>query len=96
MDTIIPNTTPYPPVEMLDVPMWFILIIVAIVLIELALKGVALWRSSQNKNKVWFIALFLFNTMGILPIIYLLTHKKEKEEVKPVVATPNPDTLPKL
>ncbi|OYT40731.1 hypothetical protein B6U80_02425 [Candidatus Pacearchaeota archaeon ex4484_26] len=35
-------------------------------------KGIALWKSGRNNQLVWFICLFIFNTLGILPIIYLL------------------------
>jgi hypothetical protein len=28
----------------------------------------------------WFICIAIFNTVGILPIIYLLIHRKEKSE----------------
>jgi hypothetical protein len=29
----------------------------------------------------WFICIAIFNTIGILPIIYILLHKKESESV---------------
>ena len=38
-------------------------------------KGIALWTAGTRKEKVWFIVLFLVNTIGILEIIYLLTRK---------------------
>jgi len=38
---------------------------------ELVWKGLALWRASQNKQKNWFIAILIINSIGILPIIYL-------------------------
>jgi len=41
-------------------------------------KGLALWKAGNRKEKVWFIILFLVNTLGILEIIYLLTRKEEK------------------
>lgn len=34
-------------------------------------KGLALWKAGRNAHMVWFICLFLLNTVGILPIIYL-------------------------
>lgn len=42
-------------------------------------KGIALWKSARNKQKYWFIALFILNTAGILPIIYLAFFKKKKK-----------------
>jgi len=38
----------------------------------LVLKGYALWKSAQAKHQWWFIAILVLNTLGILPIIYLL------------------------
>ena len=34
-------------------------------------KGVALWKASRNSHKIWFIALFLLNTLAVLEIIYI-------------------------
>ena len=34
-------------------------------------KGLALWRSAELRQKYWFIAILLINTLGILEIIYL-------------------------
>lgn len=50
-------------------------VVIAVVVIwELCWKGAALWKASQNNQHVWFVLLFVLNTAGILPIIYLLTH----------------------
>ena len=49
------------------------------VLWEGAWKGVALWRAGRNANLAWFICLFIFNTLGILPIIYIFAFSRRKE-----------------
>lgn len=41
-------------------------------------KGLALWQSAQRKEKIWFIALLLVNTLGLLEIVYLLIVKYQK------------------
>jgi len=33
-------------------------------------KGLALWKAAGNKSKVWFVVLLIFNTLGILEILY--------------------------
>ncbi|MEI6481505.1 MAG: DUF5652 family protein [Candidatus Saccharibacteria bacterium] len=33
-------------------------------------KGLALWKSAQNRDKVWFVVLLFINTIGILEIFY--------------------------
>lgn len=45
---------------------------------EMAWKGVALWRAGRNGHLAWFICLFIFNTLGILPIIYIFAFSKKK------------------
>ena len=52
---------------------------------ELVWKGFALWKSAAKGQKAWFIAILILNTVGILPIIYLLIErKKEKRSFRPV------------
>ena len=42
-------------------------------------KGLALWKASQRKEKTWFVALLVINTVGILEILYLYVFSKEKK-----------------
>jgi hypothetical protein len=56
----------------------FWLLILLVVAWEAAWKGVALWRAGRNAHLVWFICLFIFNTVGILPIIYIFAFSKKK------------------
>ena len=54
------------------------LVILALLLIavwELIWKGLGLWHSAKNRQKAWFIVRLIFNTIGLLPIIYLLWFK---------------------
>ncbi len=44
-------------------------------------KGLALWKAAGLRQKGWFIAILLLNTLGILEIIYLLAKRKYKVEV---------------
>jgi len=46
---------------------------------EAAWKGIALWRAGRNAHLAWFICLFIFNTLGILPIIYIFAFSKKQE-----------------
>jgi methionyl-tRNA synthetase len=41
-------------------------------------KGVALWKSGRNGDKVWFIVLFLINTLAILEILYIFVFSKKR------------------
>ena len=42
-------------------------------------KGFALWHSARSQQKGWFIAILILNTMGLLPIIYLIWFKPKCE-----------------
>ncbi len=55
-------------------PVWIILGILGFIL-----KGIALWRSAQSAQKIWFIVLVIIsNDFGVLELIYLFGFAKEK------------------
>lgn len=56
------------------------LIFISLLIWSLFWKGLALWTAGSRKEKIWFIILFLVNTVGILEIIYLLTRKAKKRK----------------
>jgi hypothetical protein len=63
-------------------PVWvagFVTIITILAIWDGVWKLIALWRAARNKDLGWFICIGVINTIGILPIIYLLTHKKKVE-----------------
>ena len=41
-------------------------------------KGIALWRAAMLKQRNWFIAMLILNTMGILEIVYLFRFAENK------------------
>jgi len=45
---------------------------------SLAWKGVALWKSAGRKEKWWFIAFLVVNTLGVLEIAYIYYFSKKK------------------
>ncbi|HHE76719.1 MAG TPA: hypothetical protein ENL27_01910 [Candidatus Parcubacteria bacterium] len=55
------------------------LILLLIIFWVLPWKGVALWRSARNGQKWWFIVLLVFNTLAILPIIYIFYFSEKKK-----------------
>jgi hypothetical protein len=46
---------------------------------SLTWKAVSLWVSARNYQRNWFIALFVFETAGILPIVYLIWFRRDKQ-----------------
>jgi len=49
-------------------------------------KAVALWKAAKNNNKVWFVLLFILNTLAILDIIYIFVFGRKKED-KDIIKT---------
>jgi hypothetical protein len=41
-------------------------------------KGMALWHASKNKQPIWFIALLIIHTAGILDIVYLVFFRADR------------------
>ncbi len=58
-------------------------VIIGILMIwELVWKGIGMWKAAQNGSKPWFIILLLFNTIGILPILYIFVFSKWEKRLK--------------
>lgn len=53
------------------------IMVLMLVIWEFVWKGIALWKAGRNNQSGWFIAMLILNTAGILPILYLLIHRKE-------------------
>jgi predicted permease len=47
-------------------------------------KLIALWKSARNDQLGWFICLAIFNTVGILPILYILCFQRKAAALPPV------------
>ncbi len=59
------------------------LLIAVIMVWSLLWKCYAVWHAVKRGDKRWFVALVLFNTFGILDIIYIFyVAKKKWPEVK--------------
>ncbi len=56
-------------------------VLILVALWEFVWKGLALWKASRNNQTGWFVTLLLINSAGVLPIIYLLTHRNITNEV---------------
>lgn len=52
---------------------------IALMIWSMIWQGIGLRKAGTKKQLTWFICMFIFNTAGILPIIYLaFFQKKEK------------------
>ena len=64
-------------------PVWLGLLIPVIILLALwdaVWKAIAMWKSARNNQVAWFICVVVFNTAGILPIIYLVWCQKDRNQ----------------
>ena len=63
-------------------PVWFIALVILLAIWSLIWNGIGLWHAAQHKQKSWFIAILILNTLGLLPIVYLLWFKPKGESAK--------------
>ncbi len=64
-------------------PAWITLFIIGIVLLAIwdgVWKVIGMWKSARNNQIGWFICIAIFNTVGILPIIYLLCGQRDRNQ----------------
>lgn len=59
-------------------------LLIPLMIFDLILRGFALWKSARKDQNIWFIALLVVNSMGILPIIYLVLNRDTKPASKMV------------
>ncbi len=63
-----------------------ILFVCAIILIAIwdgVWKLIALWKSARNNQLGWYICLAIFNTAGILPILYITLFQEPQPPALP-------------
>ena len=58
-------------------------------------KGFGLWYAAKEGKKGWFWAILILNTLGLLPIIYLLWFREREAEAELEPAEPKVEEKPK-
>lgn len=56
---------------------WLMPIIIILMIWDTVWKLIAMWKAGRNNHLAWFICLAIFNTVGILPIVYILIHRNK-------------------
>lgn len=81
----------------------FIIVLLIFAIWDLVWKISGLVKSARNKQWGWFVCILLFNTLGILPILYIYVFQKDingKENLSQTIkkvkklARELPDELP--
>jgi hypothetical protein len=62
----------------LTIDTWLVVFFAIIIVWELIWKGVALWTAGRNNQLGWFLVILVLNTVGILPLIYLIWFVKNR------------------
>lgn len=57
-------------------PTWAVWVLVILGLWSLVWKGFALYKAARLQQKVWFVVVFILNTIGILDIFYIFYFSK--------------------
>ena len=60
--------------------LWFAILFAIVTVWSLVWKGIALWKSARNNQAVWFVVLFIVNTLGVLEIVYIFFFSKNKQQ----------------
>jgi sorbitol-specific phosphotransferase system component IIC len=69
-----------------EFPVWLgalIPLLICLVLWDAVWKVVGMWKSARNNQLAWFICIAIFNTVGLLPIIYVLWCQKDRNPLGP-------------
>lgn len=77
LETLITGTNPQVLLPVL------LLILLPIIIWDLAWKIAGCWKAAKNNQFVWFVCIFVINSLGILPIIYIyFFQNKSKKRLK--------------
>ncbi len=57
---------------------WLLPLLIFLVIWELLWEIIAMWKAARNNEMAWFICIALINTLGILPIVYIIKDRKKK------------------
>ncbi|PIO08535.1 hypothetical protein COU59_01345 [Candidatus Pacearchaeota archaeon CG10_big_fil_rev_8_21_14_0_10_34_12] len=66
----------------LELPLGFWIVIGVLAVWEGVWKLIAMWKAARKGSVVWFIVLAIFNTLGILPILYIYIFSERKMKSK--------------
>lgn len=53
--------------------------VILILIVVLLIKGLALYRAARKESVVWFWVILVFNTLGVLPLLYLIFSEGESK-----------------
>lgn len=63
-----------------EILVWVIPVIIIVAIWDSVWKLIGLWKSARNNHLAWFICIAIINTLGILPIVYILMNNKKDSQ----------------
>lgn len=54
---------------------WLLPLLIFLIIWDLTWKLIGLWNAGRNNEVIWFLSIALINSLGILPIIYIIICK---------------------
>ena len=63
-----------------DLSVGMMILFSIIVIWDAVWKAIGMWKSARNNQLAWFICILIFNTAGILPIIYIAWFQKKAKK----------------
>ncbi|OGH04064.1 MAG: hypothetical protein A2W22_00360 [Candidatus Levybacteria bacterium RBG_16_35_11] len=66
----VPDLGQFSPISLFIIFIW-----------SLLWKGLALWRAATLNQRIWFIVMLIFNTVGILELVYLFGFAKKRFKI---------------
>ena len=59
-------------------------LIISIIVFEMILKAIGLWKSAKRGDLIWFIAILSINLFGIISLLYLWRTKQLEPTLRDV------------
>lgn len=57
---------------------WTVLML--IIVADVILRGMGMWRAARKGQQGWFVAMLVINSVGILPVVYMLFFEKKRKK----------------
>ncbi len=70
----------------LDSLKWMIPLFIILFVWDAVWKIIALWKAGRNNELGWFICIALINSVGILPIVYLIYSRSKRKAAEAAAA----------
>lgn len=71
------TTIPLNTVQDPELPGRLVILCIALTIFDMVMKWIAIYKAWTRKQVWRFVCLFIFNTCGILPIIYLISNREK-------------------